>query len=495
MSRLWDWPALEGATTVGLPPSLAAEQGIWGKVHGASSDFRWIAATRGFSSLGRDLEREVAVGIEDRPARFSLWRFGPEVHLAGVGYPSRARDASGRAGSLEKQVLAIRADPAIPPALAALLLLPLVAELDDRTWWGRADPGAWDADPRFVFDLGGPREVPMSEEALDRAVADGVEGLRAALPPDGAAAVLAETFTGLLGGRRPVLFPAAEGPLAPAALAALLLPLDRKRADRLSLAGWLPSSRPPGGELGERWDLVARPGGEAPRDRPADPDPRARRMAAAILAGDPSLLGGRRTPGPAIPTPPAPATLPIHEPWSGDDTGPGPTRAGSGGPPPLPVSPNLPEPPAGASRAWWLIHDLARDPTRFWLDPQDLAPHLADGHDVDDESPLSAALTWLRTLASDRPPGPAGEQHRAKEDLLRAAILALSPTPTTLDALGPFQSDRVPPVLYLTALPPDAWERARRSLGEGRIAELLRESRQRCAPELRARIARNLELR
>jgi hypothetical protein len=466
------------------------EQGIWGKVHGARSDFRWIAATRGFASIGRDLERELAVGIEDRPLRFPLWRAAAGIHLAGTCYPSRARDAAGRGGALEKHLLAWRTDRSIPAALAALLLLPRAAELDDGAWWGRAELSDWDADPRFVLDLGEGREIPVAEEIAERNLMEGIASLRTTLG-EGAEAALAELFDGLLHNRRPFFLPVGETPLTPHALAVLLLPLNRERADHVSLAGWLPSSRPPSEGLGERWDLVAYRGAGRGHGRSSAADSRAFRMAAALLAGDPHLLasssGPDRIPAPQISwgfegTPRPEEDPPVAA----------PQRPGEGRPAlrnPL----DLPEPPAAAGRGWRLVYELARDPNRFWLDPGDLAPWLGGLPEGEDRGALKAALTWIGALASNRPAGSDGEQLRAKQDLLRAAVLALRPTADTLDALGPFRSGRVPPILYFTGLCPETRERARRALGEDRMIEMIRQSKAHCAPELRPRIVALLE--
>jgi hypothetical protein len=111
----------------------------------------------------------------------------------------------------------------------------------------------------------------------------------------------------------------------------------------------------------------------------------------------------------------------------------------------------------------------------------------------EDRGALKAALTWIGALASNRPAGSDGEQLRAKQDLLRAAVLALRPTADTLDALGPFRSGRVPPILYFTGLCPETRERARRALGEDRMIEMIRQSKAHCAPELRPRIVALLE--
>jgi len=487
VSSLWSWPSLSGVSPGALPRSLVVEQGVWGKVHGARSDFRWIAATRGFTSLGTDIERQVTVGVEDRPTRFPLWRTHAGVQFAGTCYPSRARDAAGRGGALEKQLLAWRTEPQIPTALAALLFLPRVEELDDGAWWGKADASVWDRDSRFVLDLGASREIPVSEAVLDAAVREGISALRAALAPSSAEAVLADLFSGFLDERRPVLLPSGNGPLSPEALAVLLLPLERSRGARLSLSGWLPSARPPGRSLGERWDLVACAAEAAGAGGHPAADPRGRRMAEALLAGDPSLLQqARGQVAVAIPIDTRSGWGEVEVDVRGS-TSPEALEM-SVGRGPLPQAPTVPEPPDTADRAWWLLYDFVRDPQRFWLDPRDLAPYLEDSRSGDGAPAVQTALAWLGALDSNSPAGTAGEQHQTKRDLLRAAILALSPTAATYDALVSFRSERVPPLLYLASAPPRAWERARRTLGDARFAGLLEQSREGCAPELRPRI-------
>ena len=97
------WPALRG---LGEPTAIECERGVFGKMHGARSDFRWIARSAAFLRDGW-LEDKFALGSEDLPTRLSFWRCLPEhgCYIAGYAYPSRAQDASGRRGFLEKQFL------------------------------------------------------------------------------------------------------------------------------------------------------------------------------------------------------------------------------------------------------------------------------------------------------------------------------------------------------------------------------------------------------
>ena len=73
------------------------ERGIWGKAHGARSDFRWLARSAGFARRHADLGRRLNLGLEDRPRAFAAWRRSAIPATAVAAYPSRATDAAGRA--------------------------------------------------------------------------------------------------------------------------------------------------------------------------------------------------------------------------------------------------------------------------------------------------------------------------------------------------------------------------------------------------------------
>ena len=57
---LWQWPALQGDRGR-LPERLECQRGVFGKVQGARSDFRWIARSAGFPG-GDELEKAIALG-------------------------------------------------------------------------------------------------------------------------------------------------------------------------------------------------------------------------------------------------------------------------------------------------------------------------------------------------------------------------------------------------------------------------------------------------
>jgi len=300
-NRAAGWPALEGA----VPGELRCHRGVWGKAHGARSDFRWLARSRGLGHHRPGFGRSLNLGPEDWPERFLCWRAldadgdGSEgdgaSYCAVAVYPSRAADAAGRRGFVEKQLLEWRPAADEPAVAGAFALLDRAATLDDAVWWPRRDGGAW-ADPDFALaiDEGESRPLPWSPEELASRVDAGLGELRRSGAGEEA---LAELYAGLLSGRRPALLRGCERPLPAPALAALLLPLPRELADRLSLAGWLPSGRADLEELGRRWRVIVVP----PHLRlPAGPEgvdaaarEEGRRMAEALLAADPGLLEPR----------------------------------------------------------------------------------------------------------------------------------------------------------------------------------------------------------
>lgn len=229
------WPALLGDGSA--PELLEVERAIRGKVHGAASDFRWIAATPGLDPQALRLERELLLGSEDVPAKATCWRASESGYCAVSCYPSRARDASGRSGFLEKQVLAWSPGREVPAALGALLLLRRAATFDDCDWWDQADDPGWSR-PGFLLTLAA--EPPVAAENLETVIERGRAALREAVEETS----LARLYSTLLARRRDLAFlPGLERPLPPEALAVLLLPLPRDIADRLSIAGWDVSSR------------------------------------------------------------------------------------------------------------------------------------------------------------------------------------------------------------------------------------------------------------
>jgi hypothetical protein len=289
------WPALDlgGAA---LPGELVYERGVWGKVHGARTDYRWIAASAGFTPRRERLEQRFQLGYEDEPRKCSAWRALAGRHYALSLYPSKATDDDGRSGFLEKQLLEWRNDAGLPAALGALLLLPRSATWSDSIWWGRRGEPRLAQDPDFVLPI--PEDdlppAPLTTESIENAIDAGVAAWRQA-----GEQALADFYASLLAGQRGATLPGLDGPPNAQALAALLLPLPREVADGLSLAGWLPATAA-NEALAENWNGV---GGAAERKvAPAGPAPggehqrRAERLARALLENDPRPLAAAPRP-------------------------------------------------------------------------------------------------------------------------------------------------------------------------------------------------------
>ena len=243
------WPALAGLPHP-LPVEIRCERGVLGKEPGGDADFHWIAASPGFSGPTSDLARRLGLGSEDVARTTMLWRSDARLHQAIRCYPGRSPDAHGRA-FLEKQVLEWQRPADLPAALGALILLPLAATLDDSVWQGLPrDPFA---DRLFVALTEGdlPRLAP-DPAALVRTIREGTAELRARFREQDLGALYAR----LLAGDRAVFPLRTIDPLGPSGLAALLLPLPREIADRISMVAWLPSSLAEQDRLAPHWDLI-----------------------------------------------------------------------------------------------------------------------------------------------------------------------------------------------------------------------------------------------
>ncbi|MFO1429791.1 MAG: hypothetical protein U1F76_06580 [Candidatus Competibacteraceae bacterium] len=290
-SNPWQWPALKGAEP---PQQLQYERGIWGKVHGAPTDFRRIAATAKFALQHPRLERELLLGGEELPLKTQCWLSVGNTHYAVACYPSRAVDKAVRSGFLEKQIIEWRHPPEVPAALGALLLLPEVARYTDATWWDSRNRADWqEAD--FVLPLGDSTCPPLPVGDLELRVQHAIEVLSSAVSLE----ALSQFYAAVLAGQRAVALPGLSQPLPAEALGVLLLPLDRARADRFSLINWLPSRQTESKELPQRWEAIL--GGAAPGLALESPVPsasqwrQAERMALALSRQAPDSLIERET--------------------------------------------------------------------------------------------------------------------------------------------------------------------------------------------------------
>ncbi|HEV7506934.1 MAG TPA: hypothetical protein VGS07_18735 [Thermoanaerobaculia bacterium] len=442
----WDWPALDLQEPA--PRRLEVEWAVWGKVHGAASDYRWIAHSPGFDPQAQRLQPELLVGGEDAPASATCWRALAGSFCAVSCYPSRAMDASRRSGFLEKQLLLWRPPAAAPAALGALLLLPRVARSTDRVWWdSSADPG-WSR-PDFALVLKPEEAAPVEdfESELQRNAEAGLAALREAV---GEESVLADFYSALLAGQRPAILGGLARPLSPEGLAALLLPLPREVADRLSVAGWLLSQRVDAESFRRLWDVLVcdRPPAALRTASPAGVTEQGREAARAVFAAAPQRLRSQTRSWPA-----------------GAVVG---------------AAPRI---PPEVER----LQNFATDSNRRWLAPEELAGgsgrllRAADGWDRDLVACIEAQEAEVEKLRREQGILRWQREHlQAKADLLRAAALALAPA--VFSRLDPPKSKRVPALLYCVLLAEQDWSRLA-ALGEAKLREMVRQSLD-CRPDL-----------
>jgi hypothetical protein len=252
-----DWRQWPGMRGVGSATTwrFRCERGIWGKVHGAESDYRWIAASPGFSGGRGQFYAELSVGQPTAPEKFSLWRsYGGRFYAVSC-YPSRARDAVGRSGFLERQVLEWEPAPDTPPALAALALLPAVTSFNDMDWWDHSDDPRWGRS-EFALPIE-PLDYEVTAEEIGPRVEAGLRRLRE-LPEETARRFWTELAAKCERPEHypPALLPDQSAPLPALALAGLLLPIDPDTGARLSLAAWIPSNLATAADF-RVWDGVA----------------------------------------------------------------------------------------------------------------------------------------------------------------------------------------------------------------------------------------------
>lgn len=437
-----EWPALtEAALQSG---EIHYERGIWGKVQGARTDYRWIARSSDLESDEPELAHLLSLGAEDQPDKAQLWLHrGRRWYAAGL-YPSRARDAAGRSNFLEKQVLAWSPPAGTPAALGALLLLPQAASLNADVWWSRRGDLAWE-DPSFSLQLPADPSLPVEPEHLEAVLRQGVDELRGLVDRN----ALRKLYAQILAGLRPACLTGLQRPLPPRALAVLLLPLRRDLADSLSLAGWLPSSRASIEDLAAPWDVIVVPPHLADKIPPHEVTPEAEAqgeyLAEALLELNPDWATYNVT---AAPPEPLETNLFAEEPAE-------PIRVQEG-PPLSPLAAlrpgariSLPAPPRNASDFLKELHAFACTVDRRWLDLDRWARK-----PVSQLEPISEELfrSWIERLETQKPEHVDPEQWTVKLDLLRSAALVLQPKADMLRIVGLPKSRRVPALLFFLLL-------------------------------------------
>jgi hypothetical protein len=242
----WSYSYYPALAELNQPPGkLLFERAIWGKVDNARSDFRWIARSPGFRGHLEEVESALKISTEEQPRKMPLWRPWKGRYYAVSCYPSRARDAVGRSGFLEKQI--IEWEPkGLPAGLGALLLLPEAAAFQEDIATSRANDPRW-VDLTFCLMI---QPSKCSTDPLQHTIDKGLRDLQAYSDAD------LEAFFAALGSRKPAFLLAAREPLTPEALAALLLPLSAEKGGSISLAGWVPS-RWADAEALQNWDAAA----------------------------------------------------------------------------------------------------------------------------------------------------------------------------------------------------------------------------------------------
>ena len=430
-SLLRAWPGL-GQLPDG-PAPITAERGVYGKMHNARTDARWIAHSPDLDPVGRKLEDQLYVGPLEFPASAVFWRAldrPADGHLAMACKPARARDATGRSGIIERQVLQCRGQDRAPTAAVALELLPQVQGLPEgKTWWDQRTDERWEEIEHHITLEAVTARV--EGEALHAAVTDGLKELGRLFGEDRAR--LAAIYQRLLGrGSAAPLFVELAAPLGPEALAALMLPLPSQVVDRVSIAGWVLSLRATAERLQGNWDVVFCPAGAVGLERQgAQPAPGevAMRCAEQIIAGRP----------PALPTPAeeAPVLELISE-------VPDPSDELQEDAPPrdeLPELRPIQQAVEGMDRGLpGFDHPLPLEPGRRQQAREALRACLQR---LEDTTPDSSVMQKVAMK---------------KANLIRAAAYVLAPGPTTLEEFPwPDEGFGISPLHYIRQLPREHW--------------------------------------
>jgi hypothetical protein len=299
------WPALAQAPEE--KRTLGCLRGVYGKVHGQASEYRWIGTTDGWPD---GFENKISLGSEDKgDKKFPFWFPDENLVCAGCCYPSEAIDATGRKTPIEKQMLLWRVDPGFPPLAAGFLMLDEARQFDKSVWWDYREGNEWE-NPEYRLRLD-PYPIEYDPDRVAELISCGLEELRQ-LDPTGLSSFYASLAAGVSGAALK-----AEDKLTGAGLAALLLPLPADR--KLALAGWVPQERFPDSKVLERWHgLVCAPTLAGIKDRSLGDESRVEgeRLAEMIRTGPSSESHASREPEPLCPvlkTPAADEVVPIRE--------------------------------------------------------------------------------------------------------------------------------------------------------------------------------------
>nr|VFK10228.1 MAG: hypothetical protein BECKLPF1236B_GA0070989_10138 [Candidatus Kentron sp. LPFa] len=436
-SHSMNWPALEG-----LPDDriqLEYRIGVWSKAPGAASDYRWIAKTPEFVADDRFIDDFYVSDTPERIGDTVLWKRTTEYFHAIHLYPSAARDSAGRSGIIERVFLQCLVGK-LPAAAVALLLLPKATKLGAELYQERLENIDW-SDRKAYIELteNACPTLPLDHTDLPDVIKQGVEIVRAHFD----LRKLGTFYASLLSEQRPCFFPDSNRTLSPEAVAALLLPLPRKLADEISLAPNIPEGHVDIAKLSEHWNVLpARFSKEITDRKPLDQwaIKEGERLAESILRNDPDRLKVKNEPSIKRNATATPEKIPWRNPVAL-----------------MPVS--LP------SDTGWLVrllYEFARDPQWRWLQVDHIAKaraeasygndhvvgsstwseerdsewagskearpqHHGHGNSRDIEAWLIKTISFLKS----NPPVLADpEQWKVKLDILRSAIIALSPDTT-----------------------------------------------------------------
>lgn len=235
-NTLTQWPALK---TIDLPYELNYQRAIWGKADGLGSDYRWLAATPEFTGLASNLADKLNFIEENNPLSSGYWLSLGDSYYAVRCYPSRAVDANGQTGFLEKQLLEYQAKSQ-PRALAMVTLLDELTHFDDQVWWDRQVELTWLGSDAFI-ELSDADCIPVtvSEQRLAQKIEQGCQALAKELSID----QLTLIYCALLEQQAAVVIPELAEPLSLNALSVLTLPFELDKANSLSIAGGWPSTQ------------------------------------------------------------------------------------------------------------------------------------------------------------------------------------------------------------------------------------------------------------
>jgi hypothetical protein len=248
-------------------------------------------------------------------------------------------------------------------------------------------------------------------------------------------------------------------PLPAEAIAALLLPLPRDVADRISIAGWIPTSRPSIDDLAARWDVLVLEPEHATPSVPITVSDEAGRLARTVLDHDPPRLEEVEE----VETIDEASLLPVASATSK------PFRPGV----PLDVTP--PDPEAAP-----IIHQLyefaaARD--RRWVSPETLRTSNGKLRFSSSEPSGQLLCNWAEEVRIQDRQHADSRQWDVKVDLLRSAAIVLVPEPATLEKFRTAQlSGRVPLLFFARMLKGRAEWDVLAGIGEGGLRWLLEQS-------------------